>query len=72
VLDCDHGQGKEICWNAHKNWPLRHRSAGFAKISAAEGIHLTEAMKERAAVKRAKRLTADEYRRTIIASHRKG
>jgi hypothetical protein len=47
-------------------------SAGFAKISAVEGIHLTEAMKERAAVKRAKRLTAEEYRRTIIASHRKG
>ena len=46
-------------------------SAGFAKISAVEGIHLTDAMKERAAVKRAKRLTAEEYRRTIIASHRK-
>jgi hypothetical protein len=47
-------------------------SAGFAKISAVEGIHLSDAMKELAAVKRAKRLTADEYRRTIIASHRKG
>jgi hypothetical protein len=47
-------------------------SAGFAKISAVEGIHLTDAMKEHAAVKRAKRLTAEEYRWTIIASHRKG
>jgi hypothetical protein len=37
-----------------------------------EGIQPTDAMKEHAAVKRAKRLTAAEYRRTIIASHRKG
>jgi hypothetical protein len=47
-------------------------SAGFAKISAVEGIHLTDAMKQRAAVKRAKGLTAEEHRRTIIDSHRKG
>ncbi|HEX2364712.1 MAG TPA: hypothetical protein VHJ00_06725 [Bradyrhizobium sp.] len=47
-------------------------NAGFAKISAVEGIRLTDAMKERAAVKRAKKLTAEEYRRTIISSHRKG
>ena len=46
-------------------------SAGFAKISAVEGIHLTDAMKERAAVKRTKSLTAEEHRRTIIDSHRK-
>jgi hypothetical protein len=46
--------------------------ADFAKISAVEGISLTDEMKERAAVKRAKGLTAEEYRRTIIASHRKG
>jgi hypothetical protein len=46
-------------------------SAGFAKISAVEGIHLTDAMKERTAVKRAKDLTAEEHRRTIIDSHRK-
>jgi hypothetical protein len=46
-------------------------SEGFAKISAVEGIHLTHAMKERAAIKRTKGLTAEEHRRTIISSHRK-
>jgi hypothetical protein len=46
-------------------------SAAFAKISAVESIHLTDAMKQRAAVKRAKKLMAEEYRRTIIRSHRK-
>ena len=44
----------------------------FAKISAVEGIELTEAMKKRADDKRAKGLSAEEYRRTIIGSHRKG
>jgi hypothetical protein len=46
-------------------------SAAFAKISAVEGIHLTDAMKERATLKRERGLTADEHRRTIIRSHRK-
>ena len=45
--------------------------SGFAKISAVEGIHLTDAMRKRAADKRAKGLTAEEYRRAIISSHRK-
>ena len=43
----------------------------FAKISAVEGIELTDAMKKRADDKRAKGLSAEEYRRTIIGSHRK-
>ena len=44
--------------------------AGFSKISAVEGIHLTPVMKERADAGR-KGLTAEEYRRTIVRSHRK-
>ena len=47
-------------------------SAGFAKISAVEGISLTDTMKKRASEKRTKRLSAEEYRRIIISSHRKG
>jgi hypothetical protein len=47
-------------------------SDSFAKISAVEGIRLTDAMKQRASDARAKGLTAEEYRRTIIRSHRKG
>jgi hypothetical protein len=46
--------------------------AGFAKISAVEGIHLTDAMRKRADDKRAKGLSAEEHRRAIISSHRKG
>ena len=47
-------------------------SAGFGKISSVEGIQMTPAMKKRAGEARAKGLTAEEYRRTIIRSHRKG
>jgi hypothetical protein len=47
-------------------------SGGFAKISAVEGIHLTAAMKKRANDKRVEGLSAEEYRRTIIRTHRKG
>ncbi len=43
----------------------------FAKISAVEGIQLTDAMKKRADDSRTKGLTAEEYRQTIIASHKK-
>jgi hypothetical protein len=46
--------------------------AAFAKISAVEGIQLTEAMRKRVDEKQVKGLTADEYRRAIIRSHRKG
>jgi hypothetical protein len=47
-------------------------SAGFGKISAVEGIRMTAAMKKRAGDARAKGLTAEEYRSSIIRSHRKG
>ena len=46
-------------------------TAGFAKISAVEGIRLSPAMKKRAAEARSKGLTAEETRRTIIRSYRK-
>jgi len=44
----------------------------YAKISEVEGIRLTAAMKKRASEAKSKGLTAEEYRRTIIRSHRKG
>ena len=44
----------------------------FAKISEVEGIRLTPAMKKRASDAQIKGLSAEEYRRTIIRSHRKG
>jgi hypothetical protein len=43
----------------------------FAKISEVEGVRLTPAMKKRASDAQRKGLTAEEYRRTIIRSHRK-
>jgi hypothetical protein len=46
------------------------RSA-FAKISAVEGISLTDSMKKRADEGRSKGLTPEEHRRAIIRSHRK-
>ena len=46
--------------------------ARFAKISAVEGIELTEVMEKRASEAGRKGLTAEEYRRTIIRSYRKG
>jgi hypothetical protein len=45
--------------------------ARFAKISAVEGIQLTEIMEKRAADAGRKGLTAEEYRRTIVRSYRK-
>jgi hypothetical protein len=44
----------------------------FAKISEVEGIRLTTAMKKRASEAQIKGLSAEEYRRTIIRSYRKG
>ena len=44
----------------------------FTKISAVEGIHLTAAMEKRASEAGRKGLTAEEYRREIVRSHRKG
>jgi hypothetical protein len=43
----------------------------FAKISAVEGIRLTDAMRTRADDKRSKGLTSEEHRQAIIRSHRK-
>jgi hypothetical protein len=46
--------------------------ARFAKIGAVEGIHLTQIMEKRASEAGRKGLTAEEYRRTIVRSYRKG
>jgi len=46
--------------------------AGFAKISAVEGIRLKPAMEKRATEAAIKGLSAEEYRRTIVRSYRKG
>jgi hypothetical protein len=46
--------------------------ARFTKISAVEGIELTEVMEKRASEAGRKGLTAEEYRRTIVRSYRKG
>jgi hypothetical protein len=46
--------------------------AGFSKISAVEGIEFTPVMEKRASEADRKGLTAEEYRRTIVRSHRKG
>ena len=45
--------------------------AGFAKISAVEGIRLKPAMDKRADEAASKGLSAEEYRKAIIRSHRK-
>ena len=44
----------------------------FAKISAIEGVELTEAAKMRAAKFENLGLSADERIRAIVAAHRKG
>ncbi|MDB5554005.1 MAG: hypothetical protein JWL86_3989 [Rhizobium sp.] len=46
--------------------------AGFAKISAVEEIELTPVMEKRASEADRKGLSAEEYRRAIVRSHRKG
>jgi hypothetical protein len=45
--------------------------AGFAKISAVEGIRLKPAMEKRAAEAASKGLSAEEYRESIVRSYRK-
>jgi hypothetical protein len=45
--------------------------AGFAKISAIEGIRLKPAMEERAAEAKNKGLSAEEYRKMILRTYRK-
>jgi hypothetical protein len=46
-------------------------SAGFAKISAVEGIRLKPTMEKRAAEARSKGLSAEETRKAIIRAYRK-
>ena len=45
--------------------------AGFAKISAVEGVQLTPMMEKRAAEARNKGLSAEETRKAIIRAYRK-
>jgi hypothetical protein len=45
--------------------------AAFAKISAVEGVRLKPAMKARAAEAASKGLSAEEYRKLIVRTHRK-
>ena len=45
--------------------------AGFAKISAVEGIRLSPAMKKRAAEASSKGLSPEEFRKVIVRAHRK-
>ncbi len=62
-----------------KSRPAKGREPGhfaigkdaFVKISAVEGIRMTSAMKKRASNARAKNLSAEEYRQTIVRSYRK-
>jgi len=44
----------------------------FQKISLVEGIRMTGAMKKRAADANRQEMSSDEYRRSIVRSHRKG
>ena len=45
--------------------------AGFAKISAVEGIRLKPAMKKRATEASSKGLSPEEFRKVIVRAHRK-
>jgi hypothetical protein len=76
--------GTEICYDvdmAKQRKPVAKGAKGrgltiararFAKISAVEGIHLTQAMEERHSEAGRKGLTPEEKRRTIERSYRKG
>jgi len=76
--------GAEICYNvamAKQRKPATKGAkvsgfvvgrARFTKINAVEGIKLTQVMEERASEAGQKGLTAEEYRRTIERSYRKG
>jgi hypothetical protein len=44
----------------------------FGKISDVEGIRLTPIMEKRASDAERKGLSAEEYRQTIVRSHRRG
>lgn len=46
--------------------------ASFGKISAVEGITTTRGMAKRASDSKAKGMTAEEYRNSIVRNYRKG
>jgi hypothetical protein len=46
-------------------------NAGFAKISAVEGVRLKPVMKKRASDASSEGLSPDEYRRVIVRAYRK-
>jgi hypothetical protein len=52
-----------------KGFVLGH--AGFAKISAVEGVRLKPAMKKRASDASSEGLSPGEYRRVIVRAYRK-
>jgi hypothetical protein len=77
-----HGETSEnlVCFDMAKQKNSRGKdgktgfvlgAAGFAKISAVEGIRLKPAMKKRAAEAESKGLSPEETRSAIIRSYRK-
>jgi hypothetical protein len=71
VIDSVHGKAEATNWKERKS-RLRRRPSQLYEISAVEGIRLKPAMKKRAAEAASKGLSAEEYRRTILRSYRKG
>jgi hypothetical protein len=71
MRDCGHGKASKSVGQRAKSGRFVIGSTAFAKISAVEGISLTDAMKKRADDKRSKGFTSEEYRRAITRSHRK-
>ena len=72
MLSCDMAKQKKPPAKGTKTAKFVIGSADFGRISAVEGIRMTAAMKKRASDAHAEGLTAEEYRRTIIRSYRKG
>jgi hypothetical protein len=72
MLQCCHGEAKKPAAKGAKVAGFVVGRARFAKISSVEGIHLTQTMEKRASEADRKGLTAEEYRRTIMRSYRKG
>ena len=67
VIDSKHTKAKAPDWKT--GFVLGQ--AGFAKISAVEGVRLRPAMKKRAAEASSMGLSPDEYRQVIVRAHRK-
>jgi hypothetical protein len=72
MLQCRHGEAEKNGREGCQGGGFVIGRAHYAKISAVEGIELTEVMQKRAAEADRKGLTAEEYRRTIVRSYRKG